>query len=190
MRFSIISEDFKRSMASFVCVDSREPLYSSSTYEPTSSLESIIWESEDGNIKGIGNIADNGDLCVSREFAELVMSFDPYGIECYPATIKLANGTLDSRYLLALNNVVDVIDEVKSKMRKSPKRDKMLIKGLYISEDKLTELPICKRVVFRIKGAETYTIFCHEIYDLVVNDSQFSDLRTIDLDCSKEVPKF
>ncbi|WP_249335805.1 imm11 family protein, partial [Vibrio parahaemolyticus] len=115
----------------YTCIDSREPLYSKAQFEPTSSLEPIVWESTDGFIKGVGNIADNGDLCVSKEFAELVMSFDPYGIECYPAELRLTDGSLSNRYLLALNNVLDVIDESKSRMRKSPKRNKMLVMELY-----------------------------------------------------------
>ncbi len=190
MNFSIISENFQMSTTSFVCVDNREHLYSKAEFEPTSSLESIHWESADGLIKDVGHISDNGDLCVSKEFAELVMSFDPYGIECYPAKLRLQDGTISKRYLLALNNVIDVVDESKSRMRKSPKRNKMLVMELYLSEQKLKRTPWHKRILFRVKGAETATIFCEEIFDLVSCKETFRDLRAFKLDCSKEVPKY
>ena len=190
MKVSIISENHPISRMSYTSIDSREPLYSKAQFEPTSSLEPIVWESTDGFIKGVGNIVDNGDLCVSKEFAELVMSFDPYGIECYPAELRLPDGSLSNRYLLALNNVLDVIDESKSRMRKSPKRNKMLVMELYLSEAKLKKIPLQNRVLFRVKGAETTTIFCEEIFDLVSVTESFSDLRAFKLDCDKEVPKY
>lgn len=190
MKFSIISENHVISQMIYTCVDSRESLYSKAQFEPTSSLEPIVWESTDGFVKGVGKIADNGDLCVSKEFAELVMSFDPYGIECYPAEPRLTDGSLSNRYLLALNNVLDVIDESKSRMRKSPKRNKMLVMELYLSEEKLKKLPLQNRVLFRVKEAETATIFGEEIFDLVTGTDSFSDLRAFKLDCDKEVPKY
>nr|WP_241910554.1 hypothetical protein [Vibrio lentus] len=123
----------QRSTTQFQCVDNREPLYSKSEYEPTSSKSPIVWEALDGSTKQVGNIADNGDLCVTKEFAEIVMSFDPYGIECYPATLKLSDGSLTDRYLLALNNVidvidvVDVIDDVKSRLENILRETKSLL---------------------------------------------------------------
>ena len=190
MNFSIISENYLTSSVSFTCVDNRESLYSKEVFEPTSSSKPIIWEALDGSVKGVGNIADNGDLCVSKELAELVMSFDPYGIECYPAELKLQDGTVSNRYLLALNNIIDVADWSKSRTRKSPKRNKILIMELYLSEEKLKEIPFHKRVLFRVKGAEIATVFCEEIYDLVSDVDTFGDLRKFKLDCDKEVPKY
>ncbi|USD31537.1 MULTISPECIES: hypothetical protein [Vibrio] len=190
MKFSIISENYQVSSTSFTCVDNSEPLYSKADYEPTSSADPIVWEATDGSIKGVGSIADNGDLCVSKEFAELVMSFDPFGIECYPAELRLLDAVLKNRYLLALNNVIDVLDESKSRTRKSPKRNKILIMDLYLSEEKLLNTPFHKRVLFRVKGAETATIFCEEIYDLARKNSLFEDLRMFKLDCDQEVPKY
>lgn len=66
MKFSIISENYPISQMIYTCIDSREPLYSKAQFEPTSSLEPIVWESTDGFIKGVGNIADNGDLWLVR----------------------------------------------------------------------------------------------------------------------------
>ena len=126
MNFSIISENYFTSTSSFTCVDNREPLYSKSTYEPTSSKDPFIWEDLDSSLNNVGHISDNGDLCVSKEFADLVMSFDPYGIECYPAELRCKDGSLENRYILALNNIIDVMDEYKSETRKSPKRNKIL----------------------------------------------------------------
>ncbi|OBT16682.1 hypothetical protein A9266_19025 [Vibrio tasmaniensis] len=190
MKFSIISENFQVSSTSFTCIDNREPLYSKSKYEPTSSKSPIVWEALDGSTKQVGNIADNGDLCVTKEFAEIVMSFDPYGIECYPVTLKLSDGSLTDRYLLALNNVIDVIDDVKSRTRKSPKRNKILVMELYLSKNKLAQIPFQKRILFRVQGADTATVFCEEIYDLVAEDDRYSDLRMFKLECNQEVPKY
>ncbi|WP_261886077.1 hypothetical protein [Vibrio pomeroyi] len=190
MKFAIISENFNRSTTQFQCVDNREPLYSKSEYEPTSSKSPIVWEALDSSTEQVGNIADNGDLCVTKEFAEIVMSFDPYGIECYPATLKLSDGSLTDRYILALNNVIDVIDDFKSRTRKSPKRNKILVMELYLSEVKLAQIPFQKRILLRVQGADTATVFCEEIYDLVAQDDRYSDLRMFKLDCNQEVPKY
>lgn len=190
MNFSIISENYLASNTIFVCTDSREPLYSKSDFEPTSSSNPIIWKAKEGSLKRVGNIIDNGDLCVSQKFAELIISFDPFGIECYPAELRSDNESLKGRYILAINNVIDVTDNVKTITRKSPKRNKILIQELYLSEKKLTNISFNKRILFRIKGAETVTVFCEEIYDLISNDSYYSDLRKRKLDCSKEVPKY
>ena len=72
MKVSIISENHPISRMSYTSIDSREPLYSKAQFEPTSSLEPIVWESTDGFIKGVGNIADNGDLCVSKQSKSFV----------------------------------------------------------------------------------------------------------------------
>ncbi|WP_244291694.1 MULTISPECIES: hypothetical protein [Vibrio] len=118
------------------------------------------------------------------------MSFDPYGIEFYPAQINNHDGSLAGRYILALNNVIDVIEEIRSETRKSPKRNKILIMELFLSKDKLENHPVNKRILFRVKGAETATIFCEELYDLVASDDNYSYLRETKLDCNSEVPLY
>jgi hypothetical protein len=189
MNFAIISENYFSSTTSFTCVDNREAMYSRSTYEPTSACESIVWEGC-GRFNSVGHIADNGDLCVSKEFAELVMSFDPYGIESYPAEIRCEDGSLKNRYVLALNNLIDVMDEDKSEIRKSPKRNKMLVMELFVSEEKLKSYPLQKRVLFRVEGAEIATIFCEEVYNLITADFTYFGLRTMKLNCDTQVPEF
>jgi len=190
MNYSIITESYFSARTSFTCIDAREHLYSKNNYEPTSALSPIEWEDLTGLVADVTNIADNGDLCVSKAFAELVMSFDPFGIECYPAKLILEDGVVENRYILALNNIIDVMDDTKSVLQKSPKRNKMLTLVLFLSEEKLGALPLENRILYRVKGAETTTFYCEEIFDLIENAEQFGDLRKIKLDTNQEAPKF
>lgn len=81
-----------------------------------------MWvDSEGGSIKNVGPIVDCGDLSVSRLFAEILMSFDPFGIEYYPSQLKLEDGEVQNRYILAINNIIDVLDEERSDIEISPR---------------------------------------------------------------------
>ncbi len=178
MYFALITENYFTSKTSFTCIDDREYLYSSNDFNPTSLLTPIVWQDQE-NLKGVsvGHIADNGDLSVSKELAEIIMSFDPYGIECYPSKLLLNDSELDDRYLLAINNVIDVMDDEESDIEKSPYNDEVIVYDLYLSEDKLKNIPLQNRVVFRVKGAETAMFFCEEIFDFISNNSSFDGLR-------------
>ncbi|MCE7557191.1 imm11 family protein [Aliivibrio fischeri] len=190
MNYSVITENYFSAKTSFSCIGSREMLYSKNNYEPTSSINPIIWENSNGLIKDITHIIDNGDLCVSEEFAQLIMSFDPYGIETYPAKLILSDGTIEKRYILALNNIIDVMDDEKSITEISPKRNKILVQALYLSEEKLLTYPLEKRILFRVKGAEIATFYSEDIYDLINNNERFNELRKIILNTSQEAPTF
>ncbi|TOG59384.1 hypothetical protein CGI99_21925, partial [Vibrio parahaemolyticus] len=102
MEFSVISEDFMRSPSAFQSVDDREFLYSTNNFHPTSSENPIRWEDKNITSSMVHPISDNGDICVSKELAELVMSFDPYGVEFYPASLLTKDGEITERYILAL----------------------------------------------------------------------------------------
>ncbi|MHC6526981.1 hypothetical protein ACX806_05660, partial [Vibrio proteolyticus] len=121
MHFSLITENYFTSTTSFTCIDNREFLYSTNEFNPTSSIKPIIWQDQE-NINGskVGHIVDSGDLSISKDLAEIIMSFDPYGIECYPSKLILKNSEVSGRYLLAINNIIDVIDEDDSDIEISP----------------------------------------------------------------------
>ncbi|WP_335899756.1 imm11 family protein [Shewanella algae] len=178
MYFSLITENYFTSTTSFTCIDNRELLYSTDEFKPTSSLRPIVWQDqESADTSKIGHIIDSGDLSISKDLAEIIMSFDPYGVEFYPSKLTLKNSEVSERYLLVINNVIDVIDEEESDIEVSPYNGDLIIHDLYISEEKLKNTPFNKRVVFRVKGAETAMFFCEEVFNILNCDSSFKDLR-------------
>ncbi|MGX2965879.1 imm11 family protein [Shewanella sp. FeAMO] len=178
MYFSLITENYFTSTTSFTCIDNRVLLYSTDEFKPTSSLRPIVWQDqESADTSKIGHIIDSGDLSISKDLAEIIMSFDPYGVEFYPSKLTLKNSEVSERYLLAINNVIDVIDEEESDIEVSPYNGDLIIHDLYISEEKLKNTPFNKRVVFRVKGAETAMFFCEEVFNILNCDSSFKDLR-------------
>ncbi|OBT16679.1 hypothetical protein A9266_19000 [Vibrio tasmaniensis] len=190
MDFSVISEDFMRSPTAFQCVDTREFLYSTNNYQPTSSESPILWEDKNITSTMVHPIADNGDICVTKGFAELVMSFDPYGVEFYPASLSTKDGDITERYILALNNIQDVVDHERSVVEVSPNSGNLIIHRLFLSSEKISNIPFQKRVVYRAKGADTAVFFAPEIYDLLSNDSRFSLVRKMKKNTSMRAPKF
>ncbi|CAI2304715.1 hypothetical protein V8038_003266 [Vibrio parahaemolyticus] len=191
MYFSLISENYFFSSVNFVSVDNRESLYSTNHYHPTSSINPVVWvDSEGGSIKNVGPIVDCGDLSVSRLFAEILMSFDPFGIEYYPSQLKLEDGEVQNRYILAINNIIDVLDEERSDIEISPRSGELIVHELFISEEKLKQIPLSNRVAFRVKGAETAMFFCEELFDVIDFMAEFDSLRKAKISTDDLAPKF
>jgi hypothetical protein len=190
MHFSLITENYFSSSVNFTQVDEREPLYATNNYQPTSSESAIVWQDlEGGSAKRVGPIVDCGDLSVSSTFAEKLMSFDPYGVEVYPSKLKLYDGELEGRYIIATNNVIDVLDEDKSRIKVSPRSGDLIVHELYLSAEKLRQIPLQKRVAFRVKGADTTIFYCEELFDAVVVMPEFDMLRKVKVSTNKEAPK-
>lgn len=191
MYFSLITENYLASSVNFTQVDIREPMYATNDYHPTSSEHPIVWKDlERGRVNRVGPIVDCGDLSVSSTFAQKLMSFDPFGVEVYPSRLKLDDGELEGRYLIAVNNVIDVLDEERSRIKKSPRSGNLIVHDLYISDEKLSKIPLEKRVAFRVKGANTTTFFCEELFDVIVRDREFDPLRKAKLSTDNEAPTF
>ncbi|HDM8153035.1 TPA: hypothetical protein P0E35_001403 [Vibrio harveyi] len=190
MEFSVISEDFMRSSSAFQSVDDRDFLYSTNNFHPTSSENPIRWEDKNITSSMVHPISDNGDICVSKELAELVMSFDPYGVEFYPASLLTKDGEITERYILALNNIQDVVDFERSVIEVSPNSGNLIVHRLFLSPEKILNIPFHKRVVYRAEGADTAVFFTPEIYDLINNDSRFSLVRKMKKNTSTRAPKF
>ncbi|MBP3140080.1 hypothetical protein ACTFQF_22160 [Aliivibrio fischeri] len=130
MYFSLITENYFTSRVNFTCVDNREFFYSTNFYHPTTSNHSIVWKDlEDGKVSQVGPIVDvdRGDLSVSNQFAQKIMSFAPYGVEVYPSKLELKDGQIENRYLLAINNIIDVLDYEKLDIEISPRSGKKFI---------------------------------------------------------------
>lgn len=190
MEFAIISEDLMRSPSHFQCVDSREFFYSTNNYHPTSSIQPFKWLDNNIPAEFVHPIVNNGDLCINKELAEIIMSFDPYGVEVYPAALVTKDSELSDRYILAVNNIQDVADFEKSAMEISPYGGELIIHRLFLSSEKLKSIPIEKRIVYRVKDAETAMFFAPEIYDLIKDDDRFSILKKLKKKTSMRAPKF
>ncbi len=156
----------------FVDVDVREFLYSDNEYQPTSSVEPIIWEDNDCFADELPDIVDKGERVVNFITAQIIMSFDPYGVEVYPAKLKLADAAVEGRYLMSVKNIIDVMDESESSIEISPVDGERLVHDVYISTEKLSKIPLHKRLVFRVKGADDTIFFDGRIIDAA--DKYFS----------------
>lgn len=189
LEYAIISENWMSSPASFTCVDERESLYSTNQFQPTSSVGPIKWQDSNLPIRYLHPIVSIGDMCVSKELAEIIMSFDPYGIEVYPMSLEMNDGVVDDRYLLAINNVQDVADLEKSVTEISPYSGDLIIHKLFLDEAKLAQIPFAKRIVYRDKIADSVVFFAPEIYDLIADDKRFQQVRKMKKDISMRAPK-
>ncbi|MFC3153240.1 hypothetical protein ACFOEK_19530 [Litoribrevibacter euphylliae] len=187
--FSIISEDYMRSPSEFQCVDNREFLYSTNNYHPTSALNAIKWEDKNIPSSMVHPIVSIGDLCVSRELAELIMSFDPYGVEVYPASLITKDADVDDRFILAINNIQDVVDFDRSVIETSPYSGELIVHRLFLSAEKIEQIPFEKRIVYRPQNADTVIFFAPEVYDLVKSDPQFALVRKLKKNTSMRAPK-
>ncbi|MUK94776.1 hypothetical protein GNP80_20405 [Aliivibrio fischeri] len=191
MYFSLITENYFTSRVNLTCVDNREFFYSTNFYHPTTSNHSIVWKDlKGGKVSQVGPIVDIGDLSVSSQFAQKLMSFDPYGVEVYPSKLELKDGQIENRYLLAINNTIDVLDYDKSDIEISPRSGKKIIHILFLSEKKLKKTPLEQRIAFRIKGAETAMFFCEEFFQTIDSESIFNDLRKEKIHINSRAPKF
>ncbi|AIW13578.1 hypothetical protein VITU102760_25580 [Vibrio tubiashii] len=190
MEFSVISEDFMRSSTAFQCVDSREFFYSTNNYHPTTSESSIKWEDKNIMSSMVHPIADNGDICVTKDLAEIIMSFDPYGVEVYPASLVTKDEEINNRYILAINNIQDVVDFDRSVVEKSPYNGDLIVHRLFLCSDKISRIPFNKRIIYRSKDADTAVFFAPEIFDLIKDDSRFALLRKLKKNTKMRAPKF
>ena len=191
MDISYINENTNESEAMFTSTDKRSYFYESITYVPTSIVSPIIWSDENIFSDAVFDITNSGDLSVTSAIAKVFMSFDPYGITVLPNRLKCYDQlSEEKRYIIAINNELDVMDENKSsfevKIRQyDPEKhgynvpieeQKSLItkriKSLYIDEGKLKSYPENKRHIFRVKGTNNFFFSSQmfdEIYKIALN---------------------
>ncbi|MCM0147288.1 hypothetical protein KCN56_01720 [Photobacterium galatheae] len=157
LNLGIISEDFDESDCMFREIDERSYLYSTNAYIPCSSFSPIAWEDSDlSDTDEVPDIVEKGDKVVTKEVAQLIMSYDPYGVEVYPAKLVLGNDVLQERYILSIKNIIDVIDHERSRIIKNPKPHRPpIVSRLAICPEKLERIPRHKRLVFRVKDSNT-----------------------------------
>lgn len=172
IRLATLSEDFDQSEVMFCEADERATLYASNDYRPCSVLHPLVWQDPDNTLADIPALVEKGDKVVSRELAELIMAFDPYGVECYPVELDVADGRASDRFILAVNNILDVSDRQRSRIIKNPKPHRPdIISRLAICPEKLRQLPLSRRLVFRVKESNT-VFFADDIARLVIDGLQ------------------
>ena len=64
------------------------------------------------------------------------------------------------------------------------------VRYLFISEEKLKQIPLSNRVAFRVKGAETAMFFCEELFDVIDFMAEFDSLRKAKISTDDLAPKF
>lgn len=143
--------------------DAREFLYSSEKFTPTSSLNPIIWEADGAQMDGIPDILDKGDRIISKVVMDAIMAWDPYAVTVLPAALQTDNGLSTQRYLLSVDNIIDVMDEEESYMFMRDLSDydlppELIVNELFIDPEKYHAIAEHKKHIFRVKGSDD-TIF-------------------------------
>ncbi|SGZ03143.1 Putative uncharacterized protein [Moritella viscosa] len=210
MKIAKINEALYASNAMFMSDDARAYLYEDIDYIPVSIAAPIIWTDDNVLARHVFDITNAGDLSVTAKVAEIFMSFDPYGITVLPNRLDCADGMSEQvRYVIAINNEIDVLDEDKSHIERKVRHydpeehgyDLPLeergsyvterIDELYLSEEKMKKVPKCKRHIFRVKGVNVF-FFSNEIYDVVYPLTLNETIYGIDggrFDLSNRIPK-
>ena len=211
MKIARINEALSASNAIFMADDARAYFYEDIDFTPVSIAAPIIWSDDNVLARHVFDITNAGDLSVTAKVAEIFMSFDPYGITVLPNRLNCADGMSEQvRYVIAINNVIDVMDEDKSHIETKVRhfdpekhgydvpldeRKSIIsqrISKLYLSEEKISKVAESKRHIFRVKGANVF-FFSKDIFDviypLVENDTIYG-LEGGLHDLSKKLPKF
>ncbi|MCG9683255.1 hypothetical protein L1D31_11790 [Vibrio sp. Isolate23] len=152
--------------------DAREYLYSSNSYIPVSALSPIIWLAGDNDLDEIPDIIDKGDRMVSELIMKAIMSWDPYGIIFMPAALKSEDKKHSNRYIMAINNIIDVMNEEESRTYMKDNSDyglppELIVRELFICEGKYNLIPEHKKHIFRVKGSDDTIFFSAELVNHV-----------------------
>ncbi|NOI59680.1 MULTISPECIES: DUF1629 domain-containing protein [Vibrio] len=187
MEIAYINEDFNEGESLFTSVDIRSSFYDDNDFTPTSCINEIVWTDDDISDMEALDLIRGGAFNVTRPIAELIMSFDPYGVEFYPAKLTCSgDGALTERYIVAVDNLVDVVDFDRSiKVTDVTTR-------FYLSDEKIRKLPESKRHVFKPIGM-TKTFFSIELFDALVRLDAEGKINTsivaFSFDTSEETPR-
>lgn len=187
MQIAYINEDFNEGELLFTAVDSRSSFYDDNDFTPTSCKSEIVWKDDDIYEIEALDLIRGGAFNVTKPIAELIMSFDPYGVEVYPAKLTCSgDGVLTERYIIAVDNLVDVVDYDKGiKVTDVTTR-------FYLSNEKIKELPDSKRHVFKPIGM-TKTFFSIELFEALVRLDEEGKINTsivaFSFDTSEETPR-
>ena len=171
IKLGTFSEDFGFSMSFFKEDDIRTFLYSNIECIPCSAVSPLYFEDEKIDACNVPDLIDKGNKIVTKEIAEMIMAFDPFGIEVYPTNLKVSNTLIYERYIISIKNIIDVIDFDKSDIEECPfpDYDEPIIGTVVISSDKLLKIPYSKRIIFRVQGADDTVFFNADLIDYALN---------------------
>ncbi|SGZ03181.1 Putative uncharacterized protein [Moritella viscosa] len=165
-------------------LDSREFLYSSQKFVPISMINPIIWEAAGADMTGIPDILDKGDRIISKVVMEAIMAWDPYAVVVLPAALKADDGLAKDRYLLSVNNIIDVMDEDESFIFMKDLSDydlppELKVAELFIDAEKYHVIPEHKKHIFRVKGSDDTIFFSMELVKHVWDIAMQADCQGI-----------
>nr|WP_052678351.1 DUF1629 domain-containing protein [Moritella viscosa]SHO12002.1 Putative uncharacterized protein [Moritella viscosa] len=165
-------------------LDSREFLYSSEGFVPISVINPIIWEAAGADMTGIPDILDKGDRIISKVVMEAIMAWDPYGVVVMPAALKVDDGLAKGRYLLSVNNIIDVMDTEESFVYLEDRSDydlppELIVAELFIDAEKYHVIPEYKKHIFRVKGSDDTIFFSMELVTHVWDIAMQADCQGI-----------
>ncbi len=152
--------------------DAREYLYSHNDLIPVSAVSPIVWDIGDADVNNIPDIIDKGDRLVSKLVMDAIMSWDPYGVVFTPAKIISNSIALEDRYIMSVNNLIDVMDEDKSfvfikDLSSYGLPPELRVSELYISESKYEDIPEYKKHIFQVNGSDDTIFFSTELVNCV-----------------------
>lgn len=195
----------------FMVDDLRSYLYEYIDFYPVSVISPVIWSDENMMAGGVFDITNSGDLSVTAPIAEVFMSFDPYGVSVLPSRLHCVDGASEQvRYIVAINNEVDLVDEDKSSIETKvihynpekhgydvPLEERKSIVShrvsrLYLDEKKLKSFPEFKRHMFRVKNTETF-FFSEEVFNALCEIGRKGKARGLTaypFDVTEQAPKF
>ncbi len=187
MDIAYINEDFNEGESLFSTADIRSSFYDDNDFIPTSCRNEIVWADDNIFEMEALDLIRGGAFNVTRAIAELIMSFDPYGVEFYPAKLTCSGDEiLTERYIIAVDNLVDVVDYDKSiKITDVTTR-------FFLSDVKINKLADSKKHVFKPIGM-TKTFFSIELFDALVRLDEEGKINTsivaFSFDTSEETPR-
>lgn len=187
MEIAYINEDFNEGDSLFLPVDTRSSLYDDNDFIPTTCINEIVWADNDIlHIEAL-DLIRGGAFNVTRSIADLIMSFDPYGVEVYPSKLVCSgDGVLVERFILAVDNLVNVVDHERSI------KETDVTTRFYLSDEKIMKLPESKRHVFKPIGM-TKTFFSIELFEALVRLNEEGKINTsivaFSFDTSEETPR-
>nr|WP_086937945.1 DUF1629 domain-containing protein [Thaumasiovibrio occultus] len=178
--------------------DAREYLHSHNRYIPVSSDNYFVWDIGEADIDALPDMIDKGDRVVSKAVMDVIMSWDPYGVIFVPVKLKSNDSLSDSRYIMAVNNIIDVMDEENSfvftrdNSRYNLPPD-IVVNELYISETKYAQICESKKHIFRVKGADGTIFFsaqmANTVWDVAVSEG-LQGMVMQPFDFNEEAPGF
>ncbi|MGC3835190.1 imm11 family protein [Moritella viscosa] len=182
--FSADTEELATFSENLLSNDIMSQAFSSEGFLPISAINPIIWEAAGTDVMGIPDILDKGDRIISKVVMDAIMAWDPYAVVFLPAALKADDGLAKERYLLSVNNIIDVMDEEESFVFMKDLSDydlppELRVRRLFIDAEKYHVIPEHKKHIFRVKGSDDTIFFSMELVKHVWDIAMKADCQGI-----------